>query len=272
MHETPVSRFIDSEHYKTTSEQGIVDKLYSVLMKEGGRDQTYPKKGIQSITDSIVASLPKDKVTIKTLEEVRRIESENARKIVATDRDNYTANTVVYSGFACDLPKQIKDLPREYVQKLEQIKHIRSLSLWLGLKKKVFEFQGSEIWAEGEPYSWVVPTSNYDPELAPKDRQLVGFGFIIPRDAKPEDYQKKALDHIYKTLPELEKHTEMTHFQYLVPEKAVWTVTTEFANVRTPVPGLYIVGTDTEKKSMGITRASYSVLRLLEELKKDRVI
>ena len=272
MYETPVSRFIDSEHYKTMPEQGIIDKLYSVLMKEGATDQTYPKKGIQTITDSIIASLPKDKVTVKTLEEAKRIEHEGSRKIVATNKDNYTAETIVYTGFARDLPELVKELPKEYSEKLGKIRHIRSLSLWLGLKKKVFDVQGSEIWADGEPYSWVVSTSNYDPELAPKGKQLVGFGFIMPKDTKPEDYRKKAIDHVYKTMPGLEKQVEMTHYQYLVPEKAVWTVTTEFADVKTPVEGLYLAGTDTTKKSMGITRASYSVVRLLEELRKDRKI
>jgi len=272
MYETPVSRFIDSEHYKTMSEQGIIDKIYSVLMKEGATDQTYPRKGIQSITDAILASIPKDKVTIRTVEEAKAIESGKKSKTVETDKGSYTSNVVVYSGFACELPDLMKELPKEYVERLRKIKHIRSLSLWLGLKKKVFEFQGSEIWADGEPYSWVVPTSNYDPELAPKGKQLVGFGFILPKDAKPEDYKKKALDHVYKIMPEIEKHVEMTHYQYLVPEKAVWTVTTEFATVRTPVDGLYLVGTDTTKKSMGVTRASYSVATLLQELRKDGVL
>ncbi|MCX6694977.1 MAG: NAD(P)/FAD-dependent oxidoreductase [Candidatus Altiarchaeota archaeon] len=271
MYDTPVSRFIDSEHYKTLSDQNLVDKLYSILMKEGATDQTYPKKGIQSITDSIIASLPKEKVTIKTLEEVKVIEA-GKKKTVATEKDNYTTDLVVYSGLSRDLPDVIKNLPKDYSEKLRKIKNIRSLSLWLGLKKRVFEFQGSEIWADGEPYSWVVPTSNYDPELAPKGKQLVGFGFILPKDARPEDYKKKALDRIYKIMPQMEKQVEMTHYQYLVPEKAVWTVTTEFADVKTPVDGLYLVGTDTTKKSMGVTRASYSVNQLLEELRKDKKI
>jgi len=272
MYDTPVSRFIDSEHYKSLPDQGLIDKLYNVLMKEGARDQTYPKKGIQSITDSILSSMPKDKVTINTLEEVQSIEADGSKKTVATDKDNYTAEIVVYSGFAYQLPDLIKGLPNDYSEKLRKIKHIRSLSLWLGLKKKVFDIQGSEIWADGEPYSWVVPTSNYDPELAPKGKQLVGFGFILPKDATPENYKNKALEHVYKTIPEIEKQVDMVHYQYLVPEKAVWTVGTEFAGVKTPVPGLYIVGTDTEKKSMGVTRASYSVLRMLDEMRKDKQI
>jgi len=64
----------------------------------------------------------------------------------------------------------------------------------------------------------------------------------------------------------------MIHYQTLIPEKAAWTVTTQFTGVRTPMKDFYLVGTDTEKRSMGITRASYSVLRLLGAMKEDRVL
>jgi all-trans-retinol 13,14-reductase len=270
MSETPVARFIDSERYKSVSE-GYLDKLYNILMKEGGTDQTYPKTGIQAIIDSIITSIGTN-VEIRLAEAVKRIDVGEKGAEVTTAKDSYRARFVVYSGFASELPKMVRNLPNDYVRSVSKIKRINSMTLWLGLRKKVFTEQGSEIWADSEPYSWVVPTSNYDPNLAPKDRQLVGFAFIMPEGFRVQKEKKKALDMICSTIPEIERNVEFTHVQTLVPEKAVWTVGAEFASVKTPLQGLYLVGTDTEKRSMGVTRASYSVLRLLSHLREDKFI
>ena len=269
--EAPVARFIDREKYMAISDK-FLDKLYAALMKEGAVDQTYPKNGIQSIIDSIITSMPKDSVDIHTNEGVKKIEVNGDTRIVATNKDNYKSNAVIYSGFASDLPELVDNLPKEYSESLNYVKRVNALAVWLGLNKKIFQNYGSEIWADSDPYSWVVPTSNYDPSLAPKDKQLVGFTFIMPDKYDIGNEKKKVLNAIYNILPELESCTEMVHYQHLVPEKAAWTVNTKFASVKTPINGLYLVGTDTEKKSMGITRASYSVLNLISTLREDKII
>lgn len=268
--ETPVARFIDAERYKSIS-QGYLDKLYNVLMKEGGTDQTYPKMGVQSIIDSIMTSIG-DRAVIKTGEEVSGIDVNDDGVEVSTGQGGYRAKFVVYSGFASELPRLVEGLPREYANRISGIKRINSMTVWLGLRKKIFSEQGSEIWADSEPCSWVVPTSNYDPNLAPRDRQLVGFAFIFPREFDLDVERKKALGMIYATIPSIEKNVEFVHVQSLVPEKAVWTVGAEFADVRTPLRRLYLAGTDTEKRSMGVTRASYSVIKLLSSLREDKFI
>lgn len=268
--ETPVARFIDAERYKSIS-QGYLDKLYNVLMKEGGTDQTYPKTGVQSIIDSIVTSIG-DRAVVKTSEEVTSIDINDRRVEVSTGKGGYSASFVVYSGFASELPRLVGGLPEEYAKRVSGIRRINSMTIWLGLKNKVFNEQGSEIWADSEPYSWVIPTSNYDPDLAPKGRQLVGFAFIFPQEFSLNVEKKKALEMIYATLPQVEKNLEFVHVQSLVPEKAVWTIGAEFPDVRTPLKRLYLVGTDTEKRSMGVTRASYSVVKMLSSLREDKFI
>jgi len=240
-------------------------------MKEGGSDQTYPKTGVQSIVDSIVTSIGGG-ADLKVGEEVESLDVKEKGVEISTNRGNYTAEFVVYSSFASELPKLVGNLPSGYVSSLSKIKRINSMTLWLGLKKKIFPEQGSEIWAESPPYSWVVPTSNYDPYLAPKDKQLVGFAFIFPGEFDVEKEKKKCLGMIYSTMPEIEKNVDFMHVQALVPEKAVWTVGSQFAEVKTPLKRLFLVGTDTEKRSMGVTRASYSVVKLLSALKEDKFI
>ncbi|MBN2015013.1 MAG: NAD(P)/FAD-dependent oxidoreductase [Candidatus Altiarchaeota archaeon] len=270
MKETPVARFLDAEHYKSQS-KNLLDKLYNILMKEGAKDQMYPKGGLNSLINAVLSSLPEKRVEIRRGEEVLRIEGDEVKN-VETSVDEYSCNTVVYSGFASDLPQVFDGLPEQYMGSLKKLYKVDALTVWLGLDKRFFARKGSEIWADSDPYTWVVPTSNYDPSLAPKGKQLASFASMLPKDCDIEKGKRKALETIFHIMPEIEDHTEMSHFQVLIPEKAVLTVDTVFANVRTPVAGLYLVGTDTERRSMGVTRASYSVLNLLSALGEDGIL
>ena len=270
MNETPVERFIDSQKYKSRS-SNLLDKLHNALMKEGAQDQCYPRGGLQSVTTAVISSMPTGKVEIKTDEEVVKIYPQE--KKVETTKGDYNYGVLVYAGFASDLPKKISNLSSEYKMSLSKLPKTNALTIWLGLREQVFKAQGSEMWVDSDPYFWAVPISNYDSTLAPKGKQLVGFLTRLQGETEPTAKEKKKnLEAIYDTVPSLENKTEMVHYQTLIPEKAAWTVNTEFAKIRTPIKGIYLVGTDTEKKSMGLTRASYSVLKLLEALREDKVI
>lgn len=234
--------------------------------------QAYPRGGLRSFLHAVLYSMPKN-VEIRTNSRVKEILL-NGGKIsgVATDTDSFTAGTVVYSGFAKDLPSLIS-LPQDYTEKLSQIDQTISLTIWLGLKEKMEEFNytGSEIWFKEKAY-WAMPISNYDPCIAPKGKQLVGFTFVIDEGRNIEYEKKKAMDIILKAVPGIDKNIEMTHYQVTIPEKAAVTIDGFFPSPRSPVENLYLVGTDTDNRSMGITRAGYSVLELLKMMKEDRCL
>jgi all-trans-retinol 13,14-reductase len=264
----PISRFVDNKtHHPRTIP--YVGKIYDLFMSEGAKDQGYPKGGLQSIINSILESFPKDRVEIKIDEPVKKIESSNGAKQVITAEGSYECETVVYSGFASDLPHLIDGLPAEYTRNLQSIKKVNSITIWLGLTKKIFTNYGSEFWVDSDPYAWVVPTSNYDPSLAPKGNQLVGFAFTLPGDYNASTIKKKAFQSIVNTIPDIERYIDMVHYQELIPEKASWGINCGFGDVRTPIKNLYCVGTDTTKRSAGVSRSAYSVLEFLDIIKSD---
>jgi len=265
---TPVSRFIDNKTNKRNSFH-YIGKFYDLLISEGATDQGYPKGGLQSIVNSILASFPQNKVEIKTNEEVIRIECGEKVERIITKENSYNCNKVIYSGFASDLPKMIDNLPSEYAQHLTTIKKINSLTIWIGLTKKIFKNYGSQMWVDSDPFAWVVPTSNYDSALAPNGNQLVGFAFTLPDEYDVEKIRKKAFETILNIQPDMEKHIDMIHYQEIIPEKAAWSINAGFGDVKTPIKNLYCVGTDTEKRSAGVSRAAYSVLRCLDAMKKN---
>ncbi|MBU4141432.1 hypothetical protein KKE99_01000 [Patescibacteria group bacterium] len=73
-------------------------------------------------------------------------------------------------------------------------------------------------------------------------------------------------------MPNIEKNIEFEHTQITIPEKAAVTVGVRFPSPRSPIKGLYLVGTDTDMRSMGLTRAAYSVVEALKFMKEDGVI
>ncbi len=234
--------------------------------------QGYPRKGLKSILNALLFSLPKT-VEIRTDCEVKKILTDKG-KVTGVEADEiYNAGKVIFTGFVTDLPSMIESLPDSYVQELKGVVHTKSLTVWTGLDTVIddFNYIGSEIWFKDYPY-WAMPISNYDASLAPKGKQLVGFTFIL-EDEKSEDAQiKKAYETIYQAIPDIEDHIEMKHNQITVPEKAAVTINGYFADVRTPISGLYVAGTDTDKRSMGITRAAYSIIELLKKMNEDNCL
>jgi len=282
----PVSRFIDRKEYKTEKhkeENGFsipyVGKMYNLLIGGTPTDQYYPKGGIQKIVDSLMYSMPPS-VKINLGEELLAINTETvnrgySEKItgVTTDKGQYQADVVIYSGFATDIPKLVSTpLPQRYVENLSKIEKVNSLSIWLGLDEQVFKEDASEMWVSTSTdtyHTWLIPTSNYDRYLAPKDKHLVGFAFVVPEGTGSEEMKRKARNTIFSNIPALEKHMDMIHYQELVPEKATWNMNAGFGDVKTPIDNMYCVGSDSFKRSMGLTRTSYSIIKMLEIVRAD---
>ena len=231
--------------------------------------QGYPRKGLKALLNAILYSFP-ETVEVKKECEVKSILEQDGKVLGVEADEIYTSDIVVYTGFATELPKLIKDLPSNYVGDLNDIVHSKSLTIWLGIEKEFSEFNyiGSEIWFKDFAY-WATPISNYDPSLAPKDKQLIGFSFVIDENNSEEHELKTAYNTIFHALPNVENYIEMQHEQIAVPEKAAVTINGKFADIRTPIKNLYVAGTDTDRRSMGITRASYSVIELLKILNED---
>ena len=282
----PVSRFIDRKEYKTEKQKDengfsipYVGMMYNLLIGGTPTDQYYPKGGIQKIVDSLMYSMPQS-VQINLGEELLAINTEtvngrHSEKItsVTTNKGEYQADVVIYSGFATDIPKLVRTpLPQQYVENLSKIEKVNSLSIWLGLDEQVFKEDASEMWVSTSPdtfHTWLIPTSNYDPHLAPKGKHLVGFAFVVPAGTSSEEMKRKARHTIFSNIPALERHMDMIHYQELVPEKATWNMNAGFGDVKTPINNMYCVGSDSFKRSMGLTRTSYSIIKMLDTLRAD---
>lgn len=274
MRHTPIMRFFDSMDYKNKKDvQDPIDYLNNIkniITKKGALDQQYPKGGIQTLINTILSSIPKDQIEIKTSQEATRIVvKDGAVNGVDTTKGVIPADIVVYTSFVSELPKYVDGLPRSYVHNLESLETVHTLTLWLGLDGNFFAMSGSEIWIDSDPPCWIVSTTNYDTSLAPKGHQLAGITTNLQAETDIEELKDRLLSEIYHRIPGIAEHIKMKHWQSLVPEKAAWTIGKEMPSCETPIKGLYLAGTDTMCKSMGVTRAAYSVNELISALEKE---
>ena len=276
MKETPAWRILGGSGFVDEDDKSMKRHFKKIIKfaRHGYNSQGYPLGGIQSITASVLNSIPKNRITFKTNEKVTEfIIKNNKIKKVQTDKEIYSADIVVYSGFVKDLPNLTDKLSTRYKSELRKIKQTRSVTLWLGLKNKMPEMSyiGSEVYFDTTTPYWAIPVSNFDSNLAPKNKQLVGFTTIL-KENDSEKQLRKLKYTVFTALPKIEKNIEFEHSQFTVPEKAAVTVDVKFPSPKSPINGLYLIGTDTNMKSMGITRASYSVLEALKFMKSDNLI
>ncbi|MCK5413185.1 MAG: NAD(P)/FAD-dependent oxidoreductase [Candidatus Pacebacteria bacterium] len=276
MKETPTWRILGGSGYIDEDDKSNKKHLKTLIKftKNNYSSQGYPLGGIQSITDCAINSIPKNNATFRMNEKVLELITENNTiKGVQTDKNIYYSDLVIYSGFMKNLPSLTKNLANKYKEELEKLHQTKSLTIWFGLKKKLPELSyiGSEIYFDTDTPYWAIPLSNFDAHLAPKNKQLVGFSTII-KNGSQEDRIKKLKKTIFKAIPGIEENIELEHIQITIPEKAAVSTGVKFPSPKSPIKNLYLVGTDTDMRSMGITRASYSVIEALKFMKDDGVI
>lgn len=274
MHETPTWRILGGSGYINENDNSNGNHLQKFIKfaRHNYSTQGYPLGGIQSITDCALNSIPKNKSTFNLNEKaVEFIIKDKAVRGIKTDKNIYYSNLVIYSGFMKDLPKLANCLDEKYKKELSKLSRTKSLTIWLGLKKKLPEisYVGSEMYFDADTPYWAIPVSNFDPHLAPKNKQLIGFTTVIKEEENPEEKIDKLKSSIFEALPNIKDRIEFEHIQITTPEKAAITIGVKFPSPRSPVKGLYLVGTDADMRSMGITRASYSVLEALKFMEKD---
>ncbi|RLG13552.1 MAG: NAD(P)/FAD-dependent oxidoreductase [Candidatus Nanohalarchaeota archaeon] len=289
MKETPISRVIEGggfapnkklkrNHLKkhriidriNTPFSSIMD-LQNLFANQSEARQGYPVGGLQTIVDAICCSFVRNNVDIiKQAEAGKIIVEGNSAVGISTNKGTFFADKIIYSGFMNKLPELMDDgiLRKEYIENLLGLIPCKSYSLWLGMKPyKYFNYRGSEIWFEEKEPFWAMPVSNYDSLLAPKNRMLVGFTTIVKTNV--EDTRKSLASTLEYIFPDIAKYVEMKYEQVEIPEKTAIRINTVLPKTKSPVENLYLVGTDTEKRSMGLTKAAYSVMNLEKELFND---
>jgi phytoene dehydrogenase-like protein len=175
-----------------------------------------------------------------------------------------------------DMPKIIKSDNPDVVQfftRCCQMHPTHGLTLWLGLRKVVIGDKKSRVLVHPNPNRWIISVSSFDPSCAPDGKELVGMATMRDHGITVEEQVKIMKSHGFeKYFPDVLENIEMEHVQTSYATRAALIpgqTDMDRPGPRTPVKGLYIVGTDTAGEGVGLQQAANSAQGVLDALKED---
>jgi phytoene dehydrogenase-like protein len=153
------------------------------------------------------------------------------------------------------------------------MKPTRGITLWLGFDKAVIGDLKSRVIVYPGPNRWLVSLSSFDPSYAPEGKELVAIAMMfIEGKTIDEQVQMMKENGLTEFYPDILNHIEMEHVQVSYATRAALIpgqTALDRPGPRTPVKGLYIVGTDTAGEGVGLQQAANSADGVIAAIKAD---
>lgn len=147
------------------------------------------------------------------------------------------------------------------------------ITLWLGLGKTVIGDRKNRVLVHPNPNRWIVSISSFDPSCAPEGKELVGIAMTtIPGKSKDEMIEIMKGNGLEKYYSGILEYVEMEHVQMSYATRAALIpgqTDCDRPGPRTPIKGLYIVGTDTAGSGVGLQQAAQSADGAVQALRED---
>ncbi len=177
------------------------------------------------------------------------------------------------------MPKIIRsDDPhtRDFFERWSHMRVTRGVTLWLGLDEVVIGDRKSRVLVHPTPNRWIVSISSFDPSCAPPGKELVGVAMIAMDGKSLEEQVEIMKTHGFeKYYRDVLDHIEMEHAQMSYATRAALVpgqTDLDRPGPRTPIKGLYIVGTDTAGAGVGLQQAANSAEGVVGALRQDNRI
>ena len=271
----------------------------------------YPIGGCIAIPKAYVKGIETNKGQVHLNAEVKRIiiEGETATGIEMQDGTTHYADIIISNA---DIKNTVENLvgakhfSKEYVSRVKSLTYAQHcLAIKVALDKKVtdqklimhvnVDYSDLDSYME-QIYKGEIPDeiggmitipSNYDPNLAPKGKQLIFSGTAISSDWRNYDWQKwgeKCLESLLRVIPEADGHVlwynvdtpEMVE-KYAGEDGNIIGVGQTIDQVKerrpsqiSPIKNLYLVGCEAGGWGIGAELAANSAMELLDILTKTQ--
>ncbi|MCK5390655.1 MAG: hypothetical protein KAJ36_09195 [Candidatus Thorarchaeota archaeon] len=147
------------------------------------------------------------------------------------------------------------------------------ITLWLGLDKVVIGDRKNRVLVHPNPNRWIVSISSFDPSSAPEGKELVAIAMMTEPGKSVEENIAIMKSHGFeKYYQDVLDHIEMEHVQtsYATRAKLIPGQTDlDRPGSRTPISGLYIVGTDTAGSGVGLQQTAQSAEGAVKAIEED---
>ena len=162
---------------------------------------------------------------------------------------------------------------RDFFEKWSKMVPTHGITLWLGLDRIVIGDRKNRVLVHPNPNRWIVSISSFDPSCAPEGKELLAIAMMIePGKSVEENIAIMKGNGLEKYHPGILDHVEMEHVQtsYATRAKLIPGQTDlDRPGPRTPISGLYIVGTDTAGSGVGLQQAAQSADGAVKALLDD---
>jgi all-trans-retinol 13,14-reductase len=167
------------------------------------------------------------------------------------------------------------DESREFFDRWSRMEPTRGITLWLGLNRVVIGDRKNRVLVHPNPNRWIVSISSFDPSCAPEGHELVAIAMMAePGKSLNEHIAMMKGNGLEKYYPGILDHVVMEHVQmsYATRAKLIPGQTDlDRPGPRTPIKGLYIVGTDTAGSGVGLQQAAQSADGAMQALQEDTI-
>jgi len=258
---------------KESSKLGSAKRL---LFGSSEYDEGYVIGGMEGLIKSVVETIKGDYVLNAPVEKIHEQDGKVTGLTVAGR--NLSHSRIVSNIPLWSMDKIVQsDVPetREFFEKWCNMDPTHGITLWLGLDRVVLGDRKNRVLVHPNPNRWIVSISSFDPSSAPEGKELVAIAMMVePGKSVEENIAIMKGNGLEKYHPGLLEHIEMEHVQtsYATRAKLIPGQTDlDRPGPRTPISGLYIVGTDTAGSGVGLQQAAQSADGAVKALKEDEI-
>jgi all-trans-retinol 13,14-reductase len=226
-------------------------------------DEGYVVGGMEGLVKRVVETIEGDYVLNSPVSQIREQDGSITGIMVAgTHIEHSTIVSNIPLSSMDTIVQSTSDLAREFFEKWSKVEPTRGITLWLGLNQIVIGDRKNRVLVHPNPNRWIVSISSFDPSCAPEGKELVAIAMMAePGKSVDEHISMMKGNGLEKYYPGILEHIEMEHAQvsYATRAKLIPGQTDlDRPGPRTPIKGLYIVGTDTAGSGVGLQQAAQS--------------
>ncbi len=262
----------------TDKESGKLKSVIKLIMgSDGEYDEGYVIGGMGGLISRVIEAINGNYVLDAPVESIHSVDgvvtgiaaagTKLEHSLIISNIPLWSMNNIVKSDSA---------ETQEFFEQNSKLIPTHGLTVWLGLDKIVIGDRKNRVLVHPNPNRWIVSISSFDPSCAPEGKELIAIAMMaIPGKDIDEQVQIMKSHGLEKYHPEILDHIEMEHIQISYATRAQLIpgqTDLDRPGPRTPVRGLYLVGTDTAGSGVGLQQAANSAVGVSQALKDDGII
>ena len=258
----------------TDKESSKLDSIMRLFFGSEEYDEGYVIGGMEGLINRVIETINGDYVLNAP---VTHIHEQDGRVVGCSVKGTTLLHDRIVSNIPLwSMPEIISSENQETLNFFKQWSNMKptyGITLWLGLNRIVIGDRKNRVLVHPTPNRWIVSISSFDPSCAPKGKELVAIAMTtMPGKSKEEMVETMKSNGLEKYYPGILEHVEMEHVQVSYATRAALIpgqTDLDRPGPRTPIKGLYIVGTDTAGSGVGLQQAAQSADGVVQAIRED---